>query len=153
DVRRSTYDLDAREISRANGSLRSDWIDELKEDLASASARVRPGISLGAGSAIEKLQDASAPMLTDRNGRATVERLRRDLEEFVSTASIDRLVVVNVASTEPPAPSTPAYRELDAFEHALDTRPSGELRPGALYAYAALSAKAAYINFTASNSP
>jgi myo-inositol-1-phosphate synthase len=76
-----------------------------------------------------------------------------DLAAFRSEHQIDRLVVVNLASTEPPIQlQQPAYRSLAELEHGLDHGQPGELRPGALYAYAAFESGAAFLNFTPSNS-
>jgi len=58
-------------------------------------------------------------------------------------------VVINVASTEPPAAPDPAHDSIDALERALATG-RHVLPPSSLYAYAAFRAGAAFVDFTPS---
>ncbi|GAA3462355.1 inositol-3-phosphate synthase [Saccharothrix longispora] len=76
-------------------------------------------------------------------------RMVADLASFRSRHSLDRVVVVNVASTEPPAPPRPEHADLAALERALS---SGEdvLPPSSLAAYAAFKAGCPFVDFTPS---
>ncbi|TNY38939.1 inositol-3-phosphate synthase [Thermomonospora catenispora] len=81
--------------------------------------------------------------------REHADRLIADLTSFRERRGLDRIVVVNVASTEPPFPRRPEHADLDALERALAV--SGDvLPPSSVYAYAALRAGCAYIDFTPS---
>ncbi|MHA4772977.1 inositol-3-phosphate synthase [Streptomyces sp. MSC1_001] len=75
--------------------------------------------------------------------------LRADLEAFRERRRLAHLIVVNVASTEPPAQAHPAHLDLAALEEALAIR-DDVLPMSSLYAYAALRAGAGYVNFTPS---
>jgi len=57
--------------------------------------------------------------------------------------------VVNTASTEEKTKSHSLYQSLKAFETGLREN-SLDIRPGMLYAYAAMKSKCAYVNFTPS---
>ena len=82
--------------------------------------------------------------------RAAVERIQADLHRFKSERDLDRVVVLNLASTErKPDPDAEALRSIDAFERALD-RDDPAISPAMLYAYAAIDAGAPYANFTPS---
>lgn len=152
EIRESSFEASAREICARNGSLQERWIDQLRAELATASNDIRPGIATGGGRAIESLVGGGAASGGDPTGRAVVRRMVADLAAFRDKHGLKRLVVLNLASTEPPPASTSDYEELAALESRLDSSPASALRPGILYAYAALEAEAAFVNFTASKS-
>ncbi|SHN18365.1 inositol-3-phosphate synthase [Actinacidiphila paucisporea] len=79
----------------------------------------------------------------------TAAAIARDLTEFRTRHRLDRVVVVNVASTEAAAPPHPAHAELAALTAALDA-PGSVLQPSSLYAYAAFTADCPYVDFTPS---
>jgi myo-inositol-1-phosphate synthase len=107
-------------------------------------ARIVPGVSTRADlNALPAVRERSAA-----TGRAQVRALAADLEAFRAKNGLARVVVVNVASTEAALPLPPAAASLAAFERALDD--GSELPPSTLYAYAALSAGCAHVNFTPS---
>jgi myo-inositol-1-phosphate synthase len=82
--------------------------------------------------------------------RDRVAHLRDDLGRFRSASAVQRVVVVNLASTEArPDPASPVLRGLDAFEAGLDADDPA-ITPGLLYAYAALREGCPYVNFTPS---
>jgi myo-inositol-1-phosphate synthase len=72
-----------------------------------------------------------------------------DISAFAGRHQLDRVVVVNVASTEPAAEPHPAQASLAALAGAL-ARPGQVVPPSALYAYAAFSAGCPYVDFTPS---
>ncbi len=72
-----------------------------------------------------------------------------DLHRFRDRHGLDRVVVVNVASTEPAPAAHPGHAALSTLEAALRI---GEpvLPPSSLYAYAAFRAGCPYVDFTPS---
>lgn len=101
-------------------------------DLAAADAEIRPGAGPGTGPQAE-----------------TAARLADDLVEFRVRRGLDRVVVINVASTEPPAAGQPAHDSLAALTVALRDQ-KHVLPASSLYAYAALTAGCGYVDFTPS---
>lgn len=89
----------------------------------------------------------AAPSFT-HSGRAA-EAVRADLDQFRSEHGLERVVVVNVASTEAPFAKLPEHETLDALDAALRDG-SAVMPPSSVYAYAALSAGFAYVDFTPS---
>ena len=82
--------------------------------------------------------------------RDAVERIADDLQRFKAESGVDRVVVLNLASTERwPDLSAEALGSLDAFERGLD-RDDEAIGPAMLYAYAALANGYPYGNFTPS---
>ncbi|HMJ08758.1 MAG TPA: inositol-3-phosphate synthase, partial [Pyrinomonadaceae bacterium] len=80
--------------------------------------------------------------------RETIERIRADIRGFAK--SCDSVVVINLASTEKlAAEGNEIFNSLDGFERALGDN-SEDISPAMLYAYAAISEKVPYGNFTPS---
>jgi myo-inositol-1-phosphate synthase len=106
----------------------------LAPELAAVDARIRPGVRAGE--------------VPQRDAAGAVEA---DLRAFRDANGLERVVVVDVSSTEPPA-EDPALESLDELEAALDAgrRP---LPNSSLYAYAAFRAGCPVVAFTPSAGP
>ncbi|MFD8968200.1 inositol-3-phosphate synthase [Streptomyces sp. NPDC059568] len=77
-------------------------------------------------------------------------RLAADLSDFRDRHRLDRVVVVNVSSTEAPVPALPEHDDLDALTRALAVPGHRPLPPSSLCAYAAFQAGCAFVDFTPS---
>lgn len=120
--------------------------DRVREDLAEVDAQIRPGIARGAGDRVVALADASAPAASDAEA---VARIRADLDAFKAEQGLDRLVVVNVASTEEAMPPHASWADLGAL--AAAAQGSAPVLPASsLYAWAAFQGADDYVNFTPS---
>ncbi|WP_066361270.1 inositol-3-phosphate synthase [Herbidospora mongoliensis] len=78
-----------------------------------------------------------------------VERLAADIVSFRERNGLDRVVVINVSSTEPPSAYRPEHDDLTALSKAMKTD-AYVLPPSSVYAYAAFEAGCAFIDFTPS---
>ncbi len=86
--------------------------------------------------------------LTKTNHREKIEQICTDLKVFRKTC--DDVVVINLASTEKLADeANGVFSSVEKFDKALDEN-SNEISPAMLYAYASLSEKVPYGNFTPS---
>lgn len=103
----------------------------VEADLEAVDARIRPGIS------------------ADIAQREAISLVQRDLREFAESEGCDVVVVVNVASTEPLFALDEVHDSLANLDAALD---SGRhvLPASSLYAYAAIDAGFAFVDFTPS---
>jgi len=81
--------------------------------------------------------------------REVIDGLAADMESFRERTGVERVVVVNVSSTEPFAEPHQACRSLDALRAELDAGRS-VLPYSAAYAYAAFQAGCAFVDFTPS---
>jgi len=79
-----------------------------------------------------------------------VEKLGGDLRAFRRRQSLERVVVVNLATTEPVFTTPEDHLTLARLEESLRSGGSAVFRPSTLYAYAAMREGAAFINFAAS---
>jgi len=145
------HDVCMRSLSQSAGELVRHGI--LPAELVAAGAgaaadyeaRIRPGIldepDVGGADL-----DPRAAQNGSRSPREQIALLGADLERFRRENELSAVVVVNLASTEARGADRPEWEELADFERALD---SGEAQPASLlYAYAAFSAGAAFVNFT-----
>ncbi|SHN00371.1 inositol-3-phosphate synthase [Actinacidiphila paucisporea] len=116
----------------AAGVVPADLPASLQRALAAADREIRPGVGAAAGS--------QAPQAAAIAGQ---------LADFRERHGLDRVVVVNLASTAPQPDPHPAFTDLAALRAAL-AGPDPVLPPHALYAYAALGAGCGYVDFTPS---
>jgi myo-inositol-1-phosphate synthase len=125
--------LDRAHELAASGVVPAATVAALADDLAAVDARVRPGA-------------------TGTADRATADRLQADLEEFRAAHDLERVVVVDLTSTEPPAPQAHTVGTLAELERRLDDG-TAPLPPSSLYAYAAFRAGCPVVCFTPSTGP
>jgi len=123
------------EALAAGGVLPYDLPRALAAELAGVDARIRPGVNA-----------ADVPQ------RAAARALESDLRSFRTAHGLDRVVVVDVSSTEPPVGASPVLDSLDELEQALD-RGESPLPASSLYAYAAFRAGCPLVAFTPSPGP
>ena len=145
------HEISARGLSAAaselvrHNVLRPELVAATSAEAAAYDARVRPGILDGPDVGLADLHPEAARRgaLTPREQIAALEE---DLAEFRRSESVDRLVVVYLASTEAWREPAPVWNDLAAFDEALD---AGVAVPASsLYAYAAFKSGAAFVNFT-----
>ncbi len=139
DLSRSAGDL------VRHGVLSAELVAAAVGDAAAFDARVRPGILDVADVGLARLDPASS-RLSGLSPLEQAERLGSDFEDFRRSQGVDRLVVVNLASTEAWREPQDHWNSLADLEAAMES--GGELPASSLYAYAAFRAGAAYVNFT-----
>jgi len=131
----------------ANGILRADLVAAGSQDAAAYEARIRPGILDQADVGLADLDPRSA-RLGSLPPREQIAALTADFGAFQRENELSRVVVVNLASTEAQRAPRPEWRDLAAFERALD---EGLTQPASVvYAYAAIASGCPYVNFTPS---
>ncbi|AKH84809.1 myo-inositol-1-phosphate synthase [Streptomyces sp. CNQ-509] len=129
DVNTGTVAKKAEQLAAA-GVVPARLVQALEADLAEAEAELRHAPAGGT-----QAETAAAVVA--------------DIEAFAERHALERVVVVNVASTEPAAQPHPAHADLAALDAAL-AAPGRVLPPSSLYAYAAFTAGCAYVDFTPS---
>lgn len=124
-------------------------LQKCKTELERIDKQIRPGTLLNVGPTIESLAGSSSSKLREKP-RQAIERIQNDLRQFAESQRLGHVIVVNVASTEPPAdadawPTT--YKEL---AKQIDRPGRLALPASSLYAIAALDLGYSYLNFTPS---
>ncbi|MGW3959501.1 inositol-3-phosphate synthase [Amycolatopsis sp. NPDC005003] len=108
-----------------------------------AAAGVLPASLPGAVAAELDVAEARLRPAPSGGGRAAIDQVIADLAAF--RRGLDHVVVLNVASTEPPCPPHPAHASLAALEANEDVLPASSV-----YAYAAFRAGCGFVDFTPS---
>lgn len=150
DIRRTNYRESAYEFHRRANVFEPDLIEACLPLLEEWGQNVRPGTVLNAGSTIAELADQPETRQAD-SAQAVVERIQADLCGFRQSHQLDQVVVINVASTEPPFPLGPMHASLPEMKRELTSKRSSAVLPASsLYAWAALDLGLPYVNFTPS---
>jgi myo-inositol-1-phosphate synthase len=150
EVRASSALRTLEEFDARNGLFPAAMRRALAADLRRYDAAVRPGSPAGAGKAVRG-EVSSRALAPDAPPGEAVARIRADLREFRRRHGLRRVVLVNVASTEP-APRTPpaALRSAAALEALLRSGRRARVPASVLYAWAAAEEGMPSINFTPS---
>jgi myo-inositol-1-phosphate synthase len=148
DIRSGPLDREAWRMWTQSRAIPPELLEAAADFFAAVESRLRPGLLVGSGERIRSLADPAAAesVETPRQG---VARVRADLEAFAAADRLDHVVVVNLASTEPP-PERPIPLSYDKVEPLLDDTAACPLPASSLYFLAAIEAGASYVNFTPS---
>lgn len=115
-----------------------------------AASGVLPGRLVAAvADELPDLAEELRPLPSGRCPAEVADGIGADLAAFRDRHGLDRVVVVNVASTEPAAVPHPAYGDLDALRAAL-TVPGTPAPASSLAAYSAFTVGCSYVDFTPS---
>ncbi len=149
DIRQGSLMDNVRLIARDTGGIDPDVLRTLDNDLTRIAQQIVPGSTRNCGEAILGL--ASEPPGRGKNLREEIDDIRGHLARFKESNGLDEVVVVNLASTEPPLGNGESRRRLADLEACLDRNEQECVRASTLYAYAAIQSQCPYINFTPSN--
>lgn len=147
DIRAGGFADGARALAQGAGVFGLELIAACQADLDAWSGHLRPGTMVNCGETIAALADRSDLPQGEKPGEA-IRRLKADLLEFRRRNALQQVVVVNVASTEPPAAPENCHSDLEQLVAALDREIA--LPVSSLYAHAAIDSGAGYVNFTPS---
>jgi myo-inositol-1-phosphate synthase len=145
EIRRLSLPSEAARLAAEIRVFHPDLLAAARGELEAVEQRVRIGTIINVGRTIAALADSEVPH--DEAPREAVDRLRRDFSQFAEDNSLEHVVVVNVASTEPPSDTALVPGTWAELESRLD---EGLLPASSLYAMAALDRGCSYINFTPS---
>jgi len=115
---------------------------------ASSLSDMRPWPAVGSTDFCANIDGANK--IAAPGHRAAVKHIQDDLARFKSEQNLDRVVMINLASTERKADlGADALTSVEGFERGLDADDAA-ISPAMLYAYAAIASDTAYANFTPS---
>lgn len=150
EIRRTSPLEAARELCGPGGVLQPAHIDAARDTLEGLAGRLDPGLLTAPDDGVARLE-ARPLQLQAGTPRQAVSELRRRLEAFGEANGLRRVIVVNLASTEPLTPGLEARLATPAdLEQALDQMPLKAFPPSVLGACAAIDAGCPYLNFTPS---
>jgi myo-inositol-1-phosphate synthase len=147
DIRAQSIERTAEAASDAGGVPDRETLEAVRGDLREIDERVVTGTAISCGRVVEDLSEDRS--VDGGTVAEIVSRIRDDYATFAGERDLDRMVVVNVASTEPPVERPERYDTLESFEAAVEAD-DRDLPASALYAYVALDEGHPYVNFTPS---
>jgi myo-inositol-1-phosphate synthase len=118
-------------------------LDQVRTELE----RIQPWPAVFSSSYVEKLVGKNVVPVSGY--REEIAILERNLESFKKAHGLDRLIMVNLASTERFLEVQPAHQSLRAFEAGLDANDPA-ISPAMRYFYIANKLRIPYCNFTPS---
>ena len=123
-------------------------VEACREELDEIDGRIRPGTVHRVGPTIQRLAGPEVPR--EESPQRIIARLQADLRSFVASQGLEHVVVVNVASTEPPLDAGLRAGGVGRAGAAVADPAKCPLPASSLYAIAALDLGCSYINFTPS---
>ena len=138
------YDDDLAKAARTHGVLTESQLQAVEPVLS----KMRPWSAVSNRNFCRNVVGSSNKKMSGL--RAQVEAIHQDLERFQREQQLDRVVMINCASTERPVNTAlPQFATPEAFEVAIDAN-DPEISPAMLYAYAAVVRGIPFANFTPS---
>ncbi|MDA3787112.1 MAG: inositol-3-phosphate synthase [Desulfobacula sp.] len=141
--------FDSRKALKDIGFDNIDDLIEIAKELERIQSRTFPGIILNAGEAICDISDQRHIFNTDTLSTA-IDKIREDIESFKLENGLGKIVVINLASTEPPVADPDSLSSMTSINTLIAENRIDSIRPSFVYAYAAITSGCAYINFTPS---
>lgn len=124
-------------------------VSKCKAELQKIDANIRAGTLLNVGATITGLADESLRTVKE-TPREAIERLQADMQAFSAQHRLDQVIVLNLASTEPPHEIDAFPADWETLAKSLSSSRKCELPASSLYAIAALELGYPYLNFTPS---
>jgi myo-inositol-1-phosphate synthase len=148
EIRKTASIVEAQTLAGASSAIRADLIESAKPDLIEFDLNVRPGIMFNAGQAIENV---ATPGFVNRfnTPRLAIDQIQADLQQFIDRQQLSRVIVINLASTEPSLDGAELPTGWKGLSDSLDSA-NCALPTSTLYAIAAMEMGCSYINFTPS---
>ena len=149
EIRETTLHAAAHQLATNNHALDPELVAKCKADLDKLDKNTRSGTLSNVGPTIESLAEEPVRRIRE-TPREAIERIQADLKDFTTRHGLDQVIVVNLASTEPPideAALPPKWKDLAKL---VDKPKRCPLAASSLYAIAALELGHPYINFTPS---
>jgi myo-inositol-1-phosphate synthase len=149
DIRKTTYAAAARELQAKSGVFDERLIRGCQSQFADWDRNIRPGTVYGAGRTVAKLTSWDG-VTESGSANELIERLAGELQQFRDRHRLAHVVVINVASTEPPFETSDVHQRWSSLSKALGRRGAPALPASSLYAAAAIQSDCSYVNFTPS---
>lgn len=149
DVRRTDMVGAAEEVRRDPGIVSRELIDALRPELLEISRDITPGCSLNCGEEVTAMAKDGG-IENGRTASEVVAEIQRQIKAFREKHKLDRVIVVNLASTEAGHDAPREYGSLRDFARLIVEDRRKLLCASVLYAYAALDLGCPFVNFTPS---
>ena len=149
EIREATPWAAACEMHRQAGVFRAETLAACAASLKRCQREIRDGAIAHCGQPVAQMADRPG-VHRKESAAGAVERLAHDISSFRRRHALRHVVVINIASTEPPFAVGKTHQDWPRLSKALARHGPSPLPASSLYALAAIEAGASYINFTPS---
>jgi myo-inositol-1-phosphate synthase len=153
EIRETSYAKEARVLQQKSQVFSEPQLNAIEDSLNEFDKNVRPGTLINVGATITSFATGSAKASAGESPKVAIQRIGDDLKAFRDRHSLKRVVVVNLASTEPPMDES-VLAELPTtwaeLAEILETAESSPIPASSVYAVAAMTNDCAFVNFTPS---
>lgn len=150
EIRDLSFGESAKALHELSGVFNEKTLEAIAPTLESFDANVKPGTLINVGPTIESIAGGSTRESKGEPPAKAIERIVTDITAFRDQHSLERVIVVNLASTEPTMDLTAVPETWSALSEELNFATSSPVPASTIYAIAAMQAGCAYINFTPS---
>ena len=150
EIRETTYSAEAQVLLEKSHVFNATALSAIASQLAKFDKNIRPGTLVNVGATIDALAGPAAAKTRKETAAQAVARLAKDISEFKTREKLDRVIVVNVSSTEPPPPDAIRSWSWADIQKSLQGKAQSPLPASTLYAIAALQTGSPFVNFTPS---
>jgi myo-inositol-1-phosphate synthase len=150
EIRETTFSAEAQVLLEKSHVFSSTALSTIAPQLAKFDKNVRPGTLINVGHTIEGLAGPATLKHRKETAAQAIARLSRDLVEFRTREKLERVIVVNVSSTEPPPPDEIRSWSWNDIQRSLQSKAASPLPASTLYAIAAIQSGCPFVNFTPS---
>ena len=150
EIRDTTYSAEARVLLEKSHVFSAAALTAIAPQLAKFDKNIRPGTLINVGATIDALAGPAAAKTRKESAAQAVNRLAKDISEFKTREKLERVIVVNVSSTEPPPPDEIRSWSWADVQRSLQGKAASPLPASTLYAIAAMQSGCPFVNFTPS---
>ncbi|MEA3546488.1 MAG: inositol-3-phosphate synthase [Thermodesulfobacteriota bacterium] len=142
--------LDSAQRAMGEGiALDREILDEIGPNLEKVESNICAGTVRNCGDMIQNL--AEGVTVDSKTLSEELLEIRQNFRDFKERNGLGSVVVINLASTEPPLRLTSCHQDLDAFERCVNNNDFDAVQASTLYSYGAILEGCPYVNFTPSN--
>ncbi len=150
EIRETTYSAEAKVLLEKSHVFNAAALSAIAPQLAKFDKNIRPGTLINVGPTIDSLAGPAAAKTRKESAAQAVARLARDITEFKTREKLDRVIVVNVSSTEPPPPDEIRTWTWTEVQRSMQAKAASPLPASTLFAIAAMQSGCPFVNFTPS---
>jgi len=149
DIREVSLVEEAQKLVLQSRAIDPGIVNACQDELEEVDRNIQDGTLWNVGKTIQQFASQSVSSRTE-TPRAAVNRLKSDIQRFAGDNQLERVVVINVASTEPGFAESEFPETWEAMKPLLEKEAGCSLPASSLYGIAALELGFPYINFTPS---
>ncbi|MEI8022000.1 MAG: inositol-3-phosphate synthase [Schlesneria sp.] len=150
EIRETTYSAETQVLIEKSHVFNEKTLAGISSQLAKFDRNIRPGTLYNVGAKIESFAGPLVLKTKNETASQAVSRLAKDITEFKESNKLDRVIVVNVSSTEPPPPDEVRTWDWSQVQKSLSGKSHSPLPASTLYAIAAMQSGSHFVNFTPS---